>query len=570
MDDKEIARILSEIADLLEIRGENTFKIRAYQKAVRVIETLSEPLVTYFEQDRLESIDGIGKALAEKITEAFETGEIAYHTELKSSLPDGLLDMLKVAGMGPKKVKLVYEKLGIASISELKEAGNRGQLQALPGMGRKTEEMILKSILHLERAAGRFHLGKAAPIAQEILERLRVVEGLGQAEIAGSLRRGKETVGRLILIATASDNQAVIDEFLATENIRKVVSHTETEASAVLKNDLPIELRLVPEDRFGAALLHYTGSEEHLENIKKLAQEKKLEITERGVLKSKKLIARATEDEIYQSLKLAWIPPELREGLDELELAKKNKLPQPLERSDIRAAFHNHTTWSDGRMSIEELAGEAIRRGFEYIAVTDHSGSLGVAYGLTEDRIKQQMDEIHRFNESQDRIHILCGSEVDIRSDGALDFSDDILERLDIVIAAVHIALEQPKDKMTDRVCRALENPHVDILAHPTARLLGRRPPVELDIERVFSTAAETGTAMEINAHFLRLDLNDTHIMQAKTYGIAFTIDTDTHAVRDFDNLEFGLKTARRGRLSPKDVRNTMTLDAFKKWKKRK
>jgi len=437
----------------------------------------------------------------------------------------------------------------------------------MPGMGKKTEEKILKSILNLEGSAGRFHLGIAAPIAFEILDCLSNVEGVEKAEIAGSLRRGQETVGRLVLLVSARDGVAVIDEFLATDGIQDELSRSSDCVSVVLKRGIPVDLHLISVERFGAALRYYTGSDAHNDKLQVYAQKEKLEIVEQGLFKagSKELLSCAAEEDIFQKLGMNWIAPELREGLDEIELALQNEIPPLLERSDIRGAFHNHTTWSDGRMTLEELALEAERRGFEYIAVTDHSGSLGIANGLKPDRLERQIEAIHQFNESQDGIRILCGSEVDIHADGTLDFPDSLLERLDVVIAAVHIALDQPRDKMTERVCRALENPHVDILAHPTARLLGRRPPVELDMEKVFSTAAETGTALEINAHFLRLDLNDAHIRQAKTYGISFTLDTDTHALRDFDNLGFGLKTARRGRLGPEDVLNTMGVDEFLK-----
>lgn len=565
MNEAEIIQILKEIANLLEIRGENPFKIRAYQKAVRAIDGLSQPLEHLHTLDLLQSIDGIGKAIADKIAEAFETGRMTYYEELKASLPDGLSDLLRVAGLGPKKVKLIYETQGIASIPELKQAAEQGQLRSIAGMGKKTEAKILKSILNLEGSAGHFHLGIAAPIALEILNRLTNVEGVEKAEIAGSLRRGQETVRRLILVVSAQDGEAVVDEFLATEGIQEALSRSGDCVSIVLKRGLPIDLHLVPMERFGAALRHYTGSEAHNAQLQKYAQKEKLEIVEHGLFEtgSKTPLACTTEEAIFQKLGLSWIAPELREGLDEIELARQNDMPPLLERADIRAAFHNHTVWSDGRMTLEELALEAERRGFEYIAVTDHSGSLGIANGLKPERLERQIEAIHQFNESQNGIRVLCGSEVDIHADGTLDFPDSLLERLDVVIAAVHIALDQPRDRMTQRVCRALENPHVDILAHPTARLLGRRPPVELDMEKVFSTAAETGTALEINAHFLRLDLNDKHIREAKHGGITFTLDTDTHGIRDFDNLGYGLKTARRGRLGPDDVLNTMGLEDF-------
>lgn len=568
MNNKEIARIFSEITDLLEIRGENPFKIRAYQKAARILDNLPESLEALHREGKLETLDGVGKGIAEKIAEALDTGQIQYHQELLQSVPEGLLSLLTVPGMGPKKAKLVYDQLGIATIADLKKAAEAEQLRSLPGMGQKSEEKILKGILNLEQASGRFTLGAARPIAEEILGRIRAIQGVKEAQYAGSLRRGRETVGDVDLLVSTKNGAAVMNEFLATPNIREVLAQGDTKSSVVLTNGLQVDLRVVPGKSFGAALQYFTGSKGHNIQLRELAVRKKLKVNEYGVFEAEtdKPVAGKKEEDVYKALGLAWIPPELREGLDEIELARDNALPVLLERKDIRAALHNHTTASDGSMPLEDLVEEAERRGFEFIAVTDHSGSLGVANGLTPDRLKRQIEAIHQFNEKHKGIRVLAGTEVDIRADGSLDYPDDLLEQLDLVIAAIHSSFEQPKERMTPRICGAMENPHVDIISHPTGRLINRRPRLEIDLERLFSTAAETDTVLEINAHYLRLDLNDEHIREAKRHGVKFSLDTDTHAVNDFDNLDFGIQTARRGRLGPADVINTLPLDEFLKW----
>lgn len=566
MDNKDISRIFSEIGDLLELKGENAFKVRAYQKAVRTIDALPESLASLHERGELESVDGIGKGLSGKIVEALQTGKIEYHQELLRSLPPGLLDLLEIPGMGPKKVKLVYDELGIVTVDGLKQAAEAGKLQSLPGMGKKTEEKILKGIALRQQSSSRFLLGDAAPIAYEILARIAKVEGVKKAQIAGSLRRGKETVGDVDILAAAENGESAMAEFLATPTLREIFAKGETKSTVALENGLQVDLRVVPEASFGAALQYFTGSKEHNVKLRERAVKKKLKVNEYGVfaIDSEKQIAGTTEEDVYACLGLDWIPPELREGLDEIELAEKRKLPVLIEPKDIRGALHNHTTASDGRMSLEALANEAERRGYEYIAVTDHSGGLGVAGGLNADRIRKQIEEIHIFTEKKKGIPVLAGSEVDIRADGALDFPDTILQQLDVVIAAVHVSLEQPRDKITQRICAALENPNVDILAHPSGRLIGRRPAMEVDWERVFARAAETGVILEINAHYLRLDLNDQHIREAARYGVKFSLDTDTHSAEDFNNLTFGLKTARRGRLTSNDVVNCLTMKEFK------
>ena len=572
MENEQIAQVFDEMASLLQIKGDNPFKIRAYQNAVRIIEDLGQSLRDLYERDELKSIDGFGKAIAEKTAEFFETGKVSAHEQLKSEFPEGILDLLKVNGLGPKTVKLVYEELGVSSIDDLKEAAEAGKLQTLPKMGKKSEEKILKAIANIEQSSGRFNLGAAGPVAQAILERIQAVQGVIQSEIAGSLRRGRETVGDVDILVSAKDAEAVMNEFLATDDVRDVLAQGATKSSIVLKNGLQVDLRVVEKASFGAALQYFTGSKEHNVKLRERASKRKLKVNEYGVFEaeSETRIAGETEEEVYESLGLAWTPPELREGRDEISLAETNALPELVEVKHIRSALHNHTTDSDGFMSLDELAKQAEARGYQYIAVTDHSGSLGIANGLSPDDLKRQIERVREVNERVKGIEVLAGTEVDILADGRLDFDDELLQQLDVVIASVHASFEQPKDKMTVRILKAIENPNVDIIAHPTGRLIGRRPPIEFDTEAVFAKAAETQTAMEINCYPTRLDLNDVHIRQAKAHGVLFSINTDTHKVEHFDHLELGVKMARRGGLSADNVINSMTCKQYLSWKKKK
>ncbi len=572
MDNRTIAKMFEEITDILEMKGENVFKVRAYQKVGRIIDNLSESLQAIHQRGELEQIDGIGKGIAEKIAELLDTGTMSFYEKEKASIPEGLLDLLNVSGMGPKKVKLVYDQLGITSIEDLKNAAEAGQLRGLPGMGKKSEEKILKGIAMLEQSVGKHTLGKALPIAREILERIRTVKGVLTSELAGSVRRGKETVGDVDILVSAKKPKEVMDEFLQTGEIKDILAQGTTKSSILLAGNFQIDLRVVPKDSFGAALQYFTGSKEHNVKLRELAVKDGFKVNEYGVFQTSddQKVAGETEEGVYEALGMVWIPPELREGFDEINLAKKDNLPKLIDRSDIISALHNHTTASDGLMTLQELVTEAKKRGYRFIAVTDHSGSLGVANGLSPDRLKKQMDEIDRFNEKINDFPVLKGTEVDIKSDATLDFPDELLEQLDFVIAAIHTGFDQPEKKMMDRIRCALENPHVDMISHPTGRLIGQRASLNIDPETLFRLAAETGTVLEINSYYLRLDLNDRHIREAKEHGVRFAIETDTHGKDDYDQLEYGIKTAKRGRLTANDVINTMALDKLKKWLQKK
>jgi DNA polymerase (family 10) len=567
MDNKEIAKLFNQYADLLELDGANTFKIRAMQRAVQIIENLPQPVKTLYDTKELAKVDGIGKGIVEKIGGILATGKLDELDEIKQKYPDGLLDMMDVPGLGPKKVKLIYDELKISNIDELKQAAENGKLADLPGMGKKSEEKILKGIATKQSSVGRYPIGLAYPIAKEIHDRLAAMKGVYESSIAGSMRRGKETVGDVDILISAKDVEPLMNEFLATNEIEEVIANGKTKSSIRLKNGLQVDLRIVPKESFGAALQYFTGSKEHNVRVREIAVKQGLKVNEYGVYKtdSDELVAGETEEDVYQSLGLAWVPPELREGLEEIEWAQKNELPELITEKDLICALHNHTTASDGKMSMEELAKEGMKRGFKVIAVTDHSVSSAIAGGLSADRLRRQIDEVRELNEKLNGVTLLAGSEVDIKADGSLDYDDDLLAALDIVVASVHMSQDQPRDKVTKRVCRALENPHVTILGHPSGRLINKRPPMDIDFEQVFATAKEHNKVMEINCHYLRLDLHDRHIREAANYGLQFSINTDTHQILNFDNLRYGVQTARRGRLTKEQVINTLPWAKLKK-----
>lgn len=465
-------------------------------------------------------------------------------------------------------MKLVYEELGVSSLDELRNAATDGRLASLPGLGQKSQEKIIKGIENLKQHSGRHTLDLAWPIANSILARVRAVDGVKKAEIAGSLRRGKETVGDVDILVSANDSAPVMEEFLKTDRISDVLAQGETKSSIRLINGLQIDLRVVPKDSFGAALQYFTGSKEHNVKLRERAIRQGFRVNEYGIFRTddESQVGGKHEKSIYKTLGLTYIEPELREGHDEIALAESNDLPLLIKENNIRSALHNHTTASDGRMSLEELAREAEKQGYRFLAVTDHSQSLGVANGLSPDRLRKQIDEVAKLNDRETCIPVLSGNEVDIRSDGSLDYDDDLLEQLDIVVASVHSALDQPRDTMTRRLCEAASNPHVDIMGHPTGRLLGRRPSFEVDWDKVFEAAAESGVVMEINAQSMRLDLNEKLIRHAMKYGVRFSINTDTHVASDFEHLRYGVAMARRGGLEKQHVINTMTLKQFRSW----
>ncbi len=558
----EVARILNAMADMLEIKGDNPFRIRAYRRAGQNIEGLAEDVATLTVRQTLEEIPGIGKDLASKIHEIITTGTFQEYEKLKAQVPSGLVELLKIPGVGPKTARLLYETEGIDSIARLEASARAGKLRGLPGIKAKTEANILRGIELLKRASGRMPLGLALPIAQEIIARLRQIKGVTRIEYAGSVRRMKETVGDIDILAVAAAPGKVMDAFVALPLVREVLAHGETKSSVVTRQGIQVDVLVVDPKAFGAAWVYFTGSKTHNIHLRDMAKKKGLKISEYGVFAERtgKRIAGREEDEIYEALGLPYIAPELREDAGEIEAALKGQLPDLIRVEDIRGDLHVHSTWSDGAHSITEVVDAARRRGYRYIAVTDHSKGLGIARGLTAEDLAKQSEEIDRLNQHLRDFRILSGIEADIRADGTLDLPTGVLAKLDFVIASIHSAFRQDQQTMTERIVRAVSNPYVRVLGHPTGRLLGEREPYDLDFDRLLDAARQHQLAMEINASPRRLDLNDAHARRAKEAGIPLVINTDTHTLAEFDHIHLGVAIARRAWIEKKDVLNALPL----------
>jgi DNA polymerase (family 10) len=561
----EITKVFADIADLLELKGENVFKIRAYQRAVRSIDHLPVELERLVAEDRLREVPGVGEAIAKKITELVNTGKLDYYEELKQEFPEGISTLLDVPGIGPKTAMLLSNELGISSIDELEEAIISKKVASLPRMGDKTTENILHQIQALRRKDQRIPIGEALPVVEEITARLSQIPGLKNITPAGSLRRFQETVGDIDLMGTADNPEEIIRAFTRLPQVKDILAGGTTRASVIVAGGLQVDLRIVEHDFFGATLQYFTGNKQHNINLRERARRQGLSLSEYGItdLASNELEKFATEEAFYQRLGLPFIPPEIREGLDEIEKAEKKVLPGLIELSDIKGDLHVHSNWSDGHNSIEEIALAAKERGYQYIGITDHSGGRGIAHGLDIERLKQQIQEVKEVNEKIDGIRILAGIEVDIRADGSLDTPDEVLEELDIVIAAIHSGMSQGEGQKTKRIIKALENPNVDILAHPTCRLLPDREPIAVDMEAVFQAAIATNTILEINAMPSRLDLKDIHAYRARELGVKLIINTDAHSTDQLELMRFGIGVARRGWCQSQDIANSRHLNDF-------
>ncbi len=567
MINSEIAKIFDGIADLLEVKGDNPFRIRAYRRAAQNVLTLPDDLST-FSLDDLMAVPGIGKDLASKITEYAETGTITAWEELKAEIPEGILDLLAIPGLGPKTVKLIFDTLQITSLEALERAARTGGLEQLPHIKEKTVENILKGIAMLKRGRERLPIGTVLPVANEIIDYLKDHAPVRNISLAGSLRRWKETIKDIDILVTAHSPKKVMDVFVRMPGVADTVSKGPTKSSVVLSDGISLDLRVVEKDSYGAALQYFTGSKEHNIKMRERAGKKGLKINEYGIFQEKngKKLGGKREEEIYTVLGMDYIEPEMREDRGEIEAALSHELPALITEKDIRGDLHVHSNWSDGSHPIEEIAREAKKRGYEYIALTDHSKGLGVAHGLTEERIRKQMREIDRVNSRMKGFTILKGTEVDIKSDGSLDFPDSILKHLDIVVASVHSGFKQSREKITYRLVSAMKNPFVTVIAHPTGRLIGERDAYEVDMEQILSVAAETGTAIEINAYPLRLDLNDVYARKAKEMGIPIVISTDTHIATQYAYMSYGIAVSRRAWLEKKDVINSRGIRALKKY----
>ena len=565
---RELAEIFDTIANLLEIKGGVIYKVLAYRRAAESLENLGREAAEYWREGELTEIPGVGKAIAEKIEELLTTGKLEFFEKLTAEVPASLKEVLQVPDLGPKKVALFWNTLGITSLAELEAAARAGKLRDLPGMGAKSEAKVIAGIESLARRTTRIPLGRAWPNAQELLAQLRQVPGVAAAEAAGSLRRMRATVGDLDLLAAASDSTAVMEAFINHPLVARVLGKGETKSSVEYANGLRAQLWVHPPERFGTALQYATGSKDHNVRLREMALKKGLSLSDQSFLREDgSEILCATEEEVYELLGLPWIPPELREDKGEIQAALAGKLPELIERSDVRAELHSHTTWSDGKLSVKEMAEAARQRGFKVLAITDHSPSLGVTGGLSIEDIRIQRAEIEAAQtELGDSIRVLQGTEMEIRADGTLDYPDEVLAAFDIVIASIHVSLRQPREKITERILNAINNPHVDVIGHLTGRLIPDREGADLDMEAVLTAAAESGVALEINAHPARLDLEDVHARRAVQLGIPLSINTDAHTAADMDLMHFGVATARRGWVEAGDVINTWETDRLLAW----
>ena len=573
MNNHQLAETFSLIANLLEIRGEIIYKTLAYRKAAESLSGLGREASEYWKEGKLEDIPGVGKAIAEKIDELLKTGKLEFLEKLKKEVPPSLAEWLQVPSLGPKKISLIWKTLKITTLAQLEKAAKSGKLSGLPGMGEKSEKSILAGIESLSRRSGRLPLGRAYPIAQELIRQLKIVKGVEAAEPAGSLRRMRSTVGDIDILVAAKDSKPVMEAFTKLPGVVRVLGKGEFKSSVEFADGVRAQVWVHPPEQFGTALVYATGSKDHNVRLRELALEKGLSLSEHAFVKTKGKgeITCASEEEVYKTLGLEWIPPEIREDNGEVQAARAKKLPKLIEVKDIHADLQTHSDWSDGKLSMLEMAKAAAKRGIKVIAFTDHSASLGVTGGLKIEDHKKQAVEIKKIQKQLgDTILVLHASEVEIRADGKLDYPDDFLASLDLVLASLHTSLRQPREKVTQRVISAIQNPHVDIIGHPTGRLIPDREGADLDMEAVLKAAAETGVAMEINAHPARLDLDDNYARRARELGIPISINTDSHSEADFDMLPYGVAIARRAWLEPNHVINAWPVVKLLNWLKKR
>lgn len=572
MQNAEIAKFFDEMADLLEIQGANSFRVRAYRNASRSIESSSDSIEMLAEQGGAKSlteIPGIGDDLAKKIVAIVETGELSQLNDLRKQVPAVALKILRIPGLGPKKVALLIQELQINSLDMLRAAAEAGKIAAIKGFGKKTEQIILEGLPMAEQAGQRVYLAEAKILADAIVDDLRRMPAVKQCDVAGSCRRRRETCADLDVLAISKEPEAVMDRLAAHPLVASVLARGETKQRVRLKEGMELDLRVVPEESYGAAMQYFTGSKEHNIVIRRRAQERGLKLNEYGLFRGDTSVAGRTEEEIYDAVGLKWVPPELREDRGEIELAEKGKLPTLLEVGDIQGDLHMHTTATDGAASIAEMAEAAKARGLKYIAITDHSKRVAMANGLDGERALAHWREIQKVRQSIKGIEILCGIECDILEDATMDLPDEVLAEAEWVIAVLHYGLKQPRAQIQKRLLAAIRNPHVSIIGHPTGRIIGRRAGADIDFDELFKAAADHGVMMEINANPARLDLDDIRAAAAKDLGIPIVISTDSHSTAGFDTMEYGVYQARRAGLTKKDVANTKPWKDFKKLLKR-
>ncbi len=561
----EIAEMFSRLAELLEIQGANTFRIRAYRKAAQTIEGLPHSVTSMLADGAdLSKLPGIGEDLAAKIQEIVETGNLSLLDQVSSQLPGQLAELAKIPMLGPKRVKMLYDTLGIQDLKGLAKAARAGKIRQLHGFGRKIEEKILAETDRRSTNEKRIKLNTAEEFAEPILEFLKGIQGVQEAIVAGSYRRRKDTIGDLDILVTCRQAKTIMDRFVAYDEVESVVSKGHTRATVILRSGLQVDLRVVPEESYGAALQYFTGSKAHNIAVRSLAVKKGLKINEYGVFRGEKAIAGRTEVEVYAQVGLPYFEPELRENWGEVEAGLRHALPDLVTINDIRGDLHVHSKASDGQFSIKDMALAAQEEGYEYLAICDHSQRMTIAHGLNATRLAAQMEEIDRLNHTFKGFTILKGAEVDILEDGSLDLSDDLLERLDLTVCAIHYKFNLPRAKQTERIIRAMDNPYFTILGHPTGRMINEREPYDLDMEQIMAAALEQGCFLEVNAQPVRLDLTDLHCKMAKDMGVKVAISTDAHRTTDLEFMRFGIGQARRGWLEPENILNTSSLKALK------
>ena len=567
MENIEIARIFEDVADLLEMLGGSVFRIQAYRAAARTVETLGTPAQSLLKKDgnALEALPGIGKDLAGKIREIVETGELTLLKELTVQIPESVIQMIRIPGLGPKRAKQIYDQLGIATLAGLEQAAREGKLRALRGWKETMEAKVLQGIANLKAWRGRFRLVEADAAIRPLLERLESTRELTHLQVAGSYRRRRETVGDVDLLVTATAAEPVMERFLSAPEVKQVLAHGDTKSSIVLRQGLQVDLRVLGKESLGAALHYFTGSKAHNIAVRTLGVKRGVKINEYGIFRGSRRIAGRHEADVFQAVGLPWIPPELREDRGEIAAAFDGRLPTLVERGDIRGDLQMHTTYTDGRDSLADMVKACGDRGYSYIAITDHTKAVRVAGGLGREEFQAQFRKIDEIRKTGAGPAVLKSAEVDILDAGQLDLDDETLAELDLVVVSVHSKFNMTKADMTQRVVRALRHPRVHVFAHPTGRLLGRREPYPLDMEEVVSVAHDYGVLLEVNAQPDRLDLNDIYCQMARDAGVKLVISTDAHRIAELDNMRYGVDQARRGWCEPADIANTRSLDAFLK-----
>lgn len=572
MNQHDIAALFSRMADLLEVRGDNPFRIRAYRRAAQNLESFSGDLESLSESGRLKEISGIGEDLADKITEYLATGRIHAVEQLTAAVPQGVVELLEVPGVGPKTAKLLVEKLKIRGVDALEAAANAHRLKGLPGFQAKKEDKILKGIAIVKQGRERMHLGIALPLAEALLAFLRKIPGVTRASAAGSVRRMRETIGDLDLLAASTAPERIMAALRKAPMCERVLASGPTKTSILTRDSVQVDVRVVAPESFGAALQYFTGSKEHNVRLRELAVRKGLKINEYGVfrVKGNKRLAGREEEDVYRAVGVPWMPPELREDRGEIDAALAQRLPDLVDADDVKGDFHIHTTWSDGSDSLEVMAKAGAAKGYEYLAICDHSQSLNIAHGMSVDRIRRQIKEVAALNTRLNGLRLLMGSEVDILNNGSMDYPDHVLRELDFVVGSIHTGFGQSEAVLTKRMVAAMRNRYVTLIAHPTGRLMGQRTSYAIDLDAVARAAKDTGTALEINAYPRRLDLSDTAAKRAHELGAMIAISTDSHSREQLGYMPCGLGVARRAWLEPRDVLNCMPLPRLQQWINRK